>query len=90
MYLTMQLNPQPPGMDPTHAQVMKFMPLMIAGIFVIMPSGLVLYSVANSGISLVQQRLCIKNMGLPILIMSLANYDICACHSGCTISAGYF
>jgi YidC/Oxa1 family membrane protein insertase len=65
MYLTMQLNPQPPGMDPTQAQVMKFMPLMIAGIFVIMPSGLVLYSVANSGISLVQQRAMYKKYGAP-------------------------
>jgi YidC/Oxa1 family membrane protein insertase len=63
MYLTMQLNPQPPGMDPTQAQVMKYMPLMIAGIFVIMPSGLVLYSVANSGISLVQQKAMYKKYG---------------------------
>ena len=65
MYLTMQLNPQPPGMDPTQARVMKFMPLMIAGIFVIMPSGLVLYSVANSGISLLQQKALYKKYGSP-------------------------
>ena len=65
MYLTQKLNPQPPGMDPTQAQVMKFMPIMIAGIFVIMPSGLVLYSVANSGISLVQQRAMYKKYGAP-------------------------
>jgi YidC/Oxa1 family membrane protein insertase len=65
MYLTMQLNPQPPGMDPTQAQVMKFMPLIIAAVFIIMPSGLVLYSVANSGISLVQQRAMYKKYGAP-------------------------
>ncbi|MDA9154371.1 membrane protein insertase YidC [Gammaproteobacteria bacterium] len=65
MYLTQKLNPQPPGMDPMQAQVMKFMPVMIAGIFVIMPSGLVLYSVANSGISLVQQRAMYKKYGAP-------------------------
>ena len=65
MYLTMQLNPQPPGMDPTQAQVMKFMPIIIAAVFVIMPSGLVLYSVANSGISLVQQRAMYKKYGAP-------------------------
>jgi len=63
MYLTQQLNPQPPGMDPTQAQVMKFMPVMIAVIFVIMPAGLVLYSVANSAISLVQQRALYKKFG---------------------------
>jgi len=32
---------------------------------VIMPSGLVLYSVANSGISLVQQRAMYKKYGAP-------------------------
>ena len=65
MYLTQQLNPQPPGMDPTQAQIMKFMPIMIAVIFVIMPAGLVLYSVANSAISLVQQRAMYKKYGAP-------------------------
>ena len=63
MYLTQQLNPQPPGMDPTQAQIMKFMPVMIAAIFIIMPAGLVLYSVANSAISLVQQRAMYKKYG---------------------------
>ena len=65
MYLTQQLNPQPPGMDPMQAQVMKVMPLMIAAIFVIMPSGLVVYSIANSAISLVQQRAMYKKYGAP-------------------------
>ena len=65
MYLTQQLNPQPPGMDPTQAQIMKFMPVMIAAIFVIMPAGLVLYSVANSAISLVQQKAMYKKYGAP-------------------------
>ena len=58
MYLTQKLNPPPP--DPTQAQIMKFMPIMIAGFFVIMPAGLVLYSVANSGISLLQQKAMYK------------------------------
>jgi YidC/Oxa1 family membrane protein insertase len=65
MYLTQQLNPQPPGMDPTQAQIMKFMPVGIAVIFVIMPAGLVLYSVANSAISLVQQKAMYKKYGAP-------------------------
>ena len=63
MYLTQQLSPQPPGMDPMQAQVMKVMPLMIAAIFVIMPSGLVVYSIANSASSLVQQRAMYKKYG---------------------------
>jgi membrane protein insertase Oxa1/YidC/SpoIIIJ len=36
---------------------------MIAAIFIIMPAGLVLYSVANSAISLVQQRAMYKKYG---------------------------
>jgi membrane protein insertase Oxa1/YidC/SpoIIIJ len=50
-------------MDPTQAQIMKLMPVMIAAIFIIMPAGLVLYSVANSAISLVQQRSMYKKYG---------------------------
>ena len=70
MYLTQQLNPQPPGMDPTQAQIMKFMPVMIAAIFIIMPAGLVLYSVANSAISLIQQRSLYKKYGANIYTTS--------------------
>ena len=52
-------------MDPTQAQIMKFMPVMIAAIFVIMPAGLVLYSDANSAISLIQQKAMYKKYGAP-------------------------
>jgi len=45
---------------------MKFMPVMIAVIFVIMPAGLVLYSVANSAISLIQQRTMYKKYGASV------------------------
>ena len=56
MVLTQKLNPQPPNMDPTQAQVMKAMPVMISVFFVIFPSSLALYSVVNSGMSLAQQK----------------------------------
>ena len=33
MILTQRLNPQPAGMDPTQAQVMKYMPVMFSVFF---------------------------------------------------------
>ena len=63
MYLTQKLNPQPPNMDPIQLQVMKFMPVMISVLFIWLPSGLVLYSVANAGISLIQQMYLYKQLG---------------------------
>ena len=57
MFLTTKLNPTPPNADPTQMMVMKFMPVGISIIFIFFPSGLVLYSVANSGIQLIQQTL---------------------------------
>ena len=56
MVLTQRLNPQPPNMDPTQAQVMKVMPVMLSVFFVVFPSSLALYSVVNAGISLGQQK----------------------------------
>ena len=57
MYLTQQLNPTPPNMDPVQMQVMKIMPVAISVIFIWLPSSLVLYSVANAAFSLVQQKM---------------------------------
>ena len=62
MYLTQQLNPQPrDGSDssPNH----EVYACDDSVIFIIMPAGLVLYSVANSAISLVQQRAMYKKYG---------------------------
>ena len=35
MILTQRLNPQPAGMDPTQAQVMKYMPIMFSKVFIL-------------------------------------------------------
>ena len=63
MFLTTRLNPTPPNADPTQMMVMKFMPVGISIIFIFFPSGLVLYSVANSGIQLIQQTLLYREVG---------------------------
>ncbi len=53
MYLQGQLNPAPP--DPMQARVMKWMPVMFAGMFAFFPAGLVLYWLTNSVLSILQQ-----------------------------------
>lgn len=53
MYLQGQLNPAPP--DPTQAKLMKWMPVMFAGMFAFFPAGLVLYWLTNSVVSVAQQ-----------------------------------
>ncbi|MCC7328904.1 MAG: membrane protein insertase YidC [Gammaproteobacteria bacterium] len=53
MFLQGQLNPAPP--DRTQALVMKWMPVMFAGMFAFFPAGLVLYWLTNSVLSVAQQ-----------------------------------
>ena len=52
-FLQYKLNPAPP--DPVQAKMFMFMPLVMAGMFAFFPSGLVLYYVVNSLLSLAQQ-----------------------------------
>ena len=60
MVLTQRLNPQPVGMDPTQAQIMRYMPLMFAVFFVFMPAALGLYMVVNTGVQYLQQAYMYK------------------------------
>jgi len=53
MFLQQQLNPAPP--DPIQAKVMKILPVVFTLFFAFFPSGLVLYWVANSVLSILQQ-----------------------------------
>ena len=53
MVLQSKLNPTPT--DPIQAKVMKTMPLIFGFVFFFFPAGLVLYSVINNALSIVQQ-----------------------------------
>ena len=53
MFIQMRLNPPPA--DPMQAKVMQFMPVMMTGLFLFFPSGLVLYWVTNSVLGILQQ-----------------------------------
>ena len=63
MILTQRLNPQPAGMDPTQAQVMKYMPVMFSVFFLFFPAALCLYTVVNTGVQLGQQSYLYKQQG---------------------------
>jgi len=53
MLVQTKLNPTPP--DPIQAKVMLFMPIVFTGMFLFMPSGLVLYWTVNNLLSIAQQ-----------------------------------
>ena len=54
MFIQTHLQPQPA--DKTQAMMMKFMPLALLFLYMVLPSGLVLYYLANSLITIAQQR----------------------------------
>jgi YidC/Oxa1 family membrane protein insertase len=57
------LNPAPP--DPMQAKLMWFMPLAFSVMFFFFPAGLVLYWITNNVLSIAQQWLINKSMGVP-------------------------
>ena len=63
MVLTQRLNPQPAGIDPAQAQVMKYMPVMFSVLFIFFPAALCLYTVVNSAVQLAQQTYLYKQQG---------------------------
>jgi len=53
MIVQMRLNPKPP--DPIQAKVMQIMPIAFSVMFFFFPAGLVLYSIVNNVLSIIQQ-----------------------------------
>jgi YidC/Oxa1 family membrane protein insertase len=53
MFGQFKLNPPPP--DPMQAKIMQFMPLVMTGMMAWFPSGLVLYWLTNTVLSILQQ-----------------------------------
>ena len=56
------LNPKPA--DPAQAKMMWFMPLIFSGMFYVFPSGLVLYYLTNNLLSIAQQYVINKRLGV--------------------------
>ena len=62
MFLQQRLNPQPP--DPVQAKIMSFLPVMFTFLFATFPAGLVIYWTWNNLLSIGQQWLIMKRMGI--------------------------
>ncbi|MBM4195756.1 MAG: membrane protein insertase YidC [Gammaproteobacteria bacterium] len=61
MFVQTSLNPAPP--DPVQAKIMKWMPVVFAGMMAFFPAGLVLYWVTNTLLSIAQQWQINKKLG---------------------------
>ena len=59
MILQTRLNPTPP--DPLQARIMQTMPFIFGVVFFFFPAGLVLYSVVNNILSILQQWVITRN-----------------------------
>ncbi|MFQ6017324.1 MAG: membrane protein insertase YidC [Kiloniellaceae bacterium] len=64
MFLQQRLNPQPP--DPIQAKIFLFLPLMFMFILAQFPSGLVIYWTWNNLLSILQQYVIMRRVGMPV------------------------
>ncbi len=64
MWLQQKLNPQPP--DPTQAKIMMMLPLLFTFILARFPAGLVIYWCWNNILSIAQQWIIMRKMGVKI------------------------
>ena len=64
MYLQQKLNPQP--VDPMQAKIFQFMPIMFTFLLANFPAGLVIYWAWNNSLSILQQWLIMRRMGVKV------------------------
>ncbi|MSO70943.1 MAG: membrane protein insertase YidC [Alphaproteobacteria bacterium] len=64
MFLQTKLNPAPP--DPVQAKMFAFMPLIFTPMMAMFPAGLVIYWTWNNLLSITQQYVIMRSMGVPI------------------------
>ncbi len=62
MFLQQKLNPQPP--DPTQAKIMMALPVVFTFMFARFPAGLVIYWTWNNILSITQQWIIMRRMGI--------------------------
>jgi YidC/Oxa1 family membrane protein insertase len=64
MWLQQKLNPTPP--DPTQAKIMMMLPIVFTFILARFPAGLVIYWCWNNTLSIAQQWVIMRKMGVKI------------------------
>lgn len=60
MYIQQKMTPAPATMDPAQQKMLQFLPVIFAVFMLTYPSGLVLYIITNTVLSLVQQQYMMK------------------------------
>lgn len=60
MYIQQKLTPSPASMDPAQQKMMQWLPVIFAVFMLTYPSGLVLYIITNTVLSLIQQQWIMK------------------------------
>jgi YidC/Oxa1 family membrane protein insertase len=64
MYLQQKLNPQPP--DPIQAKMFTILPVVFTFMLAHFPAGLVIYWTWNNILSIIQQWVIMRRMGVKI------------------------
>ena len=64
MYLQQKLNPQPA--DPIQARIFLFLPIVFTFLLAQFPAGLVIYWAWNNGLSILQQWVIMRRMGVKV------------------------
>ena len=64
MYMQQKLNPPPP--DPIQAKIFNFLPVIFTIMLARFPVGLVIYWAWNNSLSILQQYIIMRRMGVPI------------------------
>ena len=62
MFLQQRLNPQP--VDPVQAKIFMFLPIMFTFLLARFPAGLVIYWAWNNLLSVIQQQVIMRRMGV--------------------------
>ncbi|MBB4286618.1 membrane protein insertase YidC [Roseospira goensis] len=64
MYIQQKLNPTPP--DPTQARIMMMLPVLFTFLLAQFPAGLVIYWTINNALSMLQQWVIMRRMGVSV------------------------
>ena len=68
MFIQMRLNPTPP--DPVQQKVFMFMPIVFTFLLASFPAGLVIYWTWNNTLSIIQQTIIMRSMGVKVSLFS--------------------
>lgn len=64
MFLQQQLTPTPPTVDPIQQKMLKWMPVIFGVFMIALPSGLTIYMLTNAIVSIIQQWILNKQLGI--------------------------